>query len=80
MKNQKLLLTLNPNQIPTIAPAAPKNRDEKERTPAPHNSGMRLPTVDPTNIPSQTKDFEDMFFKRDRYLVGDGSRKTASML
>ncbi len=42
--------------MPAKAPAVEKSIDEKENIPAPHKLGMRDPTADPTNTPTQTSD------------------------
>ncbi len=41
--------------MPTMPPNMLKIAEENERKPAPHNSGMRLPIVDPMNTPIQIK-------------------------
>jgi hypothetical protein len=43
--------------MPTIPPIVLKMIDEIESIPPPHNSGTKLPMVDPMNNPIQIRDF-----------------------
>ena len=43
--------------MPRIPPIVERSMDENEKIPAPHNSGIKLPIVEPTKRPPQIKSF-----------------------
>ncbi len=43
--------------MPNNPPMAPSKTEENEKRSAPQKNGIKLPREEPTNIPSQTRDF-----------------------
>lgn len=54
--------TLNPTQIPAIAPSALKKREENEKTLPPQSIGTYPPAIDPTTSPVIMKVLAIEFF------------------